>query len=193
MRGMVTARPSFTEPEYLALERASSTKHEFINGLILAMAGGDPVHNLVCSNALRALGALADKRGCLVFTSDQRVHVQATGAYVYPDVTVVCGRPERHAEDAQALVNPAIIVEVISPSTEDHDRGAKGRHYRRIPSLEHLLVIEPRERSVEHHRRTGPSRWEVVEATADDAIALFDGQLMLRDLFANIDAVAAKP
>ena len=121
-----------TSIEYLALERESTTKHELVNGRILAMAGASPLHNLLAANAASALGRMLTGKPGIVLSSNQRVHAPPLcegGLYAYPDVTVVCARPEFHPEDMQTLVNPKVIVEVLSDSTEAYDRGAKFSHY----------------------------------------------------------------
>src|SRR5688572_21846950 len=124
-----------TEEEYLMKERPSPVKHEFLRGETYAMAGASAAHNLIASNTLRALGNQLQARPCMVLGSDQRVHVPTTGLYTYPDVTVICGQLRFHEKDPHSLINPLLIVEVLSDTTEDYDRGAKFSHYRTIPSL----------------------------------------------------------
>ncbi len=138
-----------TYAEYLALERASEVKHEYVNGEAYAMAGGSPEHARLQGRALHVLTlALAGKR-CDVFTSDLRVRIEATGRSTYPDVTVVCDRIDRAGDDPDAITNPALIVEVLSDSTEAEDRGAKWAHYQRLASLKHYVLVSQREQRVE--------------------------------------------
>jgi Uma2 family endonuclease len=151
-------RRSFTFREYLDLEDASNTKHEYANGEIYAMAGGSPEHAaLAVAVAGRLLEAL---RGgpCRVYSSDLRVRVKATGLATYPDVTVVCGALEHDPESDSTVTNPTVVVEVISPSTAEYDRGEKLDHYQRIPSLGACLFVASDARAVTLVRREG-DRW----------------------------------
>jgi Uma2 family endonuclease len=143
----------------LAQERASQVKHEYVNGELAAMAGASPQHNLVAANIAGALREQLRDRPCLVLPSDQRVYVPSTGLYAYPDVTVVCGQPEFHAKDDWVLLNPIVIFEVPSESTEAFDRGAKFAHYRHLDSLVEYVLVAVGERRVEHYRRLDPAQW----------------------------------
>ena len=147
---MSLARQRITPQEYLALERASEVRHEYFNGSVYAMAGAKERHNLVTSNVSGELHARFKGRGCKVHSSDMRVKVDTTGLYTYPDVVALCG-PARFEDDEQdTLVNPALIVEVLSPPTEAYDRGEKFAHYRRIASVTDYLLISPDRLRVEH-------------------------------------------
>jgi Uma2 family endonuclease len=137
-----------TEEEYLAFDDATEGKHWYANGQIYAMAGGTPRHSAICNNVGAALKSLVAKRRCLVFQSDLRVHVPETGLYNYPDVTVVCGNAERHPKSRNTVVNPTVIVEVLSKSTQGDDRGAKSTHYRSLPSLKEYLLVSTRSEHV---------------------------------------------
>ena len=131
---MISAeRTSFTATDYLAMEGASDRKHEFVHGAIVAMAGARPAHNALASNVSPSLVILTRSRGCLTFHSDQRVHVPATKLYAYPDVTLACGERRYDDADPPSLLNPTLLVEVTSDSTEDFDRGRKFLHYSEHP------------------------------------------------------------
>ena len=147
------------EDEYLELERRSEAKHELINGQIVAMAGATFVHNDIAANVLAALRILLRGKGCKAVGSDQRVHVPATGLFTYPDVTVVCGRPEFHPKGQDTLLNPRVLVEVLSDTTERYDRGAKFAHYRSIPSFVEYVLVAQDELRVEHFRRVETEQW----------------------------------
>ena len=153
----VLHRYSFAD--YLALEEASNTKHEFLNGEIYAMAGGTPEHAALAVATSATL--LAQLRGgpCRVFSSDLRVRVLATGLATYPDVTVVCGPMERDPEGAETATNPRLVVEVSSKSTEAYDRGEKLDHYRRIPSLQAVVLISHRNPEIEVWERAADGEW----------------------------------
>ena len=138
-----TARKTWTEDEYLALEAESDEKHELVNGEIIAMAGGSPAHNTIAMNVGSELRALIKSKGrpCRVLSSDQRVNVNDTGLYTYPDVTVLCGPARTPPKSPSSLTNPLMLVEVLSDDTEAYDRGAKFAHYQRLPSLESYLLV----------------------------------------------------
>jgi Uma2 family endonuclease len=174
--------------EYLAMEQASETRHEYLDGEIYAMAGGTPEHGLLCANAIRELGVLLRGRGCTVYTSDVRVRVQATGLTTYPDVTVVCGRLERDPEDRNAIANPIMLVEVLSAGTESYDREQKFAHYRRIPSLREYLLVSQRERHVEHYRRNDDGTWTLRDVWPPDVVDLGSIRcaLSLEDLYQGV-------
>jgi len=145
--------------DYLAFEEASTTKHEFLNGEIYGMAGGTPEHAALSVAVSSAL--LAQLRGgpCRVYSSDLRVRVLATGLATYPDVTVVCGEVERDPESATSVVNPRVVVEVLSDATEAYDRGQKLDHYRRIPSLAAVVLVSHREPVIEVWERAAEGAW----------------------------------
>ncbi|MSP61361.1 MAG: Uma2 family endonuclease [Myxococcales bacterium] len=187
------ARGLATEDEYLAAERRSETRHEFVNGEIVAMAGGSQRHNLIGGNLARALGNALAGRPCLVFPSDQRVAVTATGLYTYPDVTVVCGPPRSHPKDPSSLVNPILLAEVLSEATEAYDRGAKFAHYRNLPSLAEYLMVSTDERRVEHYRRIEPDQWLLTARVGATAIALpaLEVTIALDDVYAKVELLDA--
>jgi Uma2 family endonuclease len=125
----------YTPLQYLALERDAKFKHEYYDGYITAMAGGSPEHNRIAFNFARKLGNQLEGRDCEAFTSDTRLCVSSTGLYTYPDVMVVCGEALfQKIEGLETLLNPTMIVEVLSPTTESYDRGAKFAHYPQLPA-----------------------------------------------------------
>jgi Uma2 family endonuclease len=158
--GMTTASPrAFTEAEYLALEAASEEKHEFVDGSIVAMAGASPAHNALAVNIAAALLTLTRGRGCVVLSSDQRVHVPPTGLYTYPDVTVACGERHYRSGHPPSLINPTLLVEVTSDTSEDYDRGRKFLHYQAIESLREYVIVSHREPRIDHYRRLDSGQW----------------------------------
>jgi Uma2 family endonuclease len=158
--------------EYLAAEALSDVRHEFLNGEVWEMAGGTPEHaGLAAAISGELRGALRGKP-CRVFSSDLRIRIQETGLSTYPDVAVVCGQLATAVEDEQAAVNPVVLVEVLSPTTEGYDRGAKAAHYRRIPALREYVLVSPSEPRIEVHRRTESGRWELLEARPGERIEL---------------------
>ncbi|CAN5451990.1 Uma2 family endonuclease [soil metagenome] len=139
----------YTFAEYTRLEAESSTRHEFLDGEIYAMAGGTPEHAAMAM----AIGSplLERLRGgpCRVFTSDLRVRVSATGLTTYPDVTVVCGPSLRDPDSPTTVTNPKVVVEVTSDGTERYDRGEKLEHYQRVPTIDAVVIVSHRERCIE--------------------------------------------
>jgi Uma2 family endonuclease len=158
-----------SEDEYLARERVAETKHELIHGQMVAMAGGSIRHNAMVANLVAALHARLRGKGCLTLPSDQRTHVPATGLYTYPDVTIICGDPQRHRKDSETILNPRVLVEVLSKSTEGYDRGAKFAHYRSIESLQTYLMINLDEPRVERYER-GEGVWTLHDVVGEEAI-----------------------
>jgi Uma2 family endonuclease len=178
-----------TEEEYLQAERRSSIKSEWRKGRVLAMSGGSPRHNLIAGNVLAALKAALRGRRCLVLPSDQRVHVAATGTYTYPDVTVTCEKPQFHAKDRDSLTNPKVVVEVLSRSTEAHDRGAKFADSQSIPSLQEYVIVAQAERRVEHFRKLETGQWLLTVIEGDGVLALpgLDCQVPLAEIYADLE------
>lgn len=148
-----TLRVGMSEQEYLALERTSGERHEYAQGELYAMAGGTRAHSLIAGNILRELGLALLDRPCEVHGPDLRIKIAATGRYTYADVLVVCGRPLFEDEQRDNLLNPRVIVEVLSDSTERYDRGEKFAQYRLIPSLLDYVLVSQRERLIERFRR----------------------------------------
>jgi Uma2 family endonuclease len=133
---VATAPTTLTAEEYLRLERASEEKHEYANGQMFAMAGATRTHRKLAANIYVALQAQETACGCIPDTSDTRLFIPATKSYTYPDVVMNCGEEQRFQDDVQdTLLNPTLIVEVLSPSTEAYDRGKKFISYTSIPSL----------------------------------------------------------
>jgi Uma2 family endonuclease len=165
-----TRRMHHTHSEYKALEDESSVRHEYLDGEIYAMAGGSPDHAALAAAVIRALGSEL-RAGCRAFTSDLRVRIAATGLSTYPDVSVVCGRTERAAEDPLAVTNPTLLVEITSPSTEDYDRGEKLRHYQQLASIREVLIVSHRAPRLTLYRREATG-WVALEAGAGEVIAL---------------------
>ena len=161
---MMPARKStMTYAEYLAFEEKSVEKHEFLNGEVFAMAGGTIEHAALAAAVINALSNAVRDRPCRVYSSDLRVRIRATGLTTYPDVAVVCGQPEVDAEDRCAIVNPLLVVEVLSDSSEAYDRGEKAAHYRHLPSLREYVLVSQHRPRIEVFRRNEAGRWELYE------------------------------
>lgn len=151
------ARKWVSPEEYLAREEQSAAKHEYFDGEVFAMAGGAPEHNLIAANVIRELGNQLEAGPCRVYSSDQRVKIPATGLYTYPDVTVVCDEPVYEPSRVPSLLNPTLIVEVLSESTEAYDRGEKFAQYQTIPSLREYVLVAADRQGIERFTRQGPA------------------------------------
>ncbi len=152
-----------TPDEYLAMERDADFKSEYYNGEIFAMAGASRKHNLICGNVFAALHAQFKNRSCEAYTGDMRVRVSETGLYTYPDVLALCEPPLFDDEEKDTLLNPSLIIEVLSKSTESYDRGEKFAHYRTLSSLKEYILISQNSFQIEHYMRQSGSRWILSE------------------------------
>ncbi|MBK6514267.1 MAG: Uma2 family endonuclease [Polyangiaceae bacterium] len=185
---MVVATPHhvFSYEEYLERERVTGLKHEFLEGHVFAMAGGTPEHARLIAEVSFALRSLIDPRRCRVFSSELKVRVRATGLVTYPDVAVVCGDVERDEADPNAVLNPTILVEVLSPSTEAYDRGEKWAHYRRIEGLAAYVLVSvvPARLEVYERQANGDFVHRVAERGETLALACAGGALEVDALYA---------
>lgn len=182
-----TLESEMTYDEYLALEARSETKHEYVRGEMLAMAGGTPEHAALATAMAIALGIALRGRPCRVYSSDLRVRVRETDLATYPDVTVVCGRLETADDDRHAAANPIVLVEVLSESTEAHDRGTKFAHYRHLASLREYVLVAQHERRIEVYRRNPEGRFELFEAGAGETFELtsIGATVAVDEIYAN--------
>src|SRR3954453_18680263 len=169
-----------TYAEYLALEASSNVKHEFLNGEIYAMAGGTPEHAALAAAITTLIGAQLGEGPCRAFSSDLKVRVLATGLVSYPDLTIICGAVEYDPQSRLVAVNPTLIVEVLSDSTEDWDRGEKLEHFKQIPSLPECLLVSHRTRQIELWSRNPDGSWSHRAAAAGDTIDLLSIEGSLR-------------
>lgn len=183
------AHRRFIFGEYLLLEEDSRTKHEFLNGQVWAMAGGSPEHAAVSMNVGTLLNVALRQQPCRTFNSDLRVRAQATGLATYPDVTVVCGPLQFDPDDSkrQTVVNPRVVIEVLSPSTEDYDRGEKLGHYKTIDSLAEVVFIAHDRREVEVVRRESDGSWSrhIFSEGGSAQLASLGCELPLDEIYRN--------
>lgn len=157
-------KPNLTFDEYLDIEGKAEFKSEFVNGWMFAMAGASPEHNQVVANVITEFSLQLKKRPCIVYPSDMPLKVEKRDHGRYPDVTVVCGEPRFHkGKYLKALINPTVLVEVLSTTTEDLDRAAKAEEYRSIPSLREYLFIAQDRCHVEHYVRQTVNQWLFTE------------------------------
>ena len=158
-----------TEAEYLEFERASELKHEYFDGEIFAMTGASEAHNLICMSAAFLLYGQLRGRPCKVYQSDMRVKVEATRLYTYPDIVVMCGEAQFADGEFDTLLNPVVIIEVLSPSTERYDRGKKFQHYREIASLREYVLISQESPHIERYLRQDGGGWLLSDAKGLEA------------------------
>lgn len=180
----------YSPEEYLTLEREAEYKSEYFNGEISAMTGASRRHNLVAGNVFASLHAQLRQRPCEIYPSDMRVKVSPTGLYTYPDVVVVCGEPSFDDERKDTLLNPTLLVEVLSKSTASYDRGEKFEHYRKLDSLTEYLVIAQNKHHVEHYVRQPDNQWLLSET--DDLqetvhLPSTGCELTLTDIYAKVE------
>ncbi len=186
---MSTALKRITPQEYLIRERQASIKSEFYQGEIFAMGGGSANHSLIAANFVREAGNALRDKPCIVFNSDLRVQVQSTGLYTYPDATIVCGELLFDDDHRDTLLNPTVIVEVLSDSTEKYDRGKKSNHYRQIASLKELILIAQDRSHVERFTRQPNGDWlfhEQKELTADFELKSLGISIAISELYRGV-------
>ncbi len=178
-----------TPEQYLAMERAAETKSEFYGGEVFAMSGASRQHNTITTNTLVSLHPQVRRRRCNIFANDMRVKVAATGLSTYPDIAIVCGGAKFEDAELDTLLNPTVIIEVLSKSTATYDRGEKFEHYRKIPSLVEYLLIAQERRLVEHYIRQPDGRWLLSEASdLQDVVELptIECRLALADVYEDV-------
>jgi Uma2 family endonuclease len=159
-----------TEEEYLDLEELSETRNEYFNGEIFAMSGASYNHVICTGNINASLNNQLKKRDCRVLNSNMRVLIKKTGLYTYPDTTVVCGKSElKKHKGLETLTNPVLIVEVLSPSTADYDKGAKFEHYRTIDSLQEYVLVWQDKKRVARYTKQSDNSWNLQDFIGDDA------------------------
>ena len=178
-------RHSHSFADYLATEEVSKVRHEFYAGEIYAMAGGSPEHAAMAAAITASLGRQLEGTGCRVYSSDLRVRVLATGLATYPDVTVICGPSARDPESLTHVTNPKLVVEVLSPGTENYDRSEKLEHYKQVPSLSAVVLVDYRAELVELWTRNGDA-WSQARFGTGEQVPLDAIQCAL-----SVDAVYA--
>ncbi len=189
--------PRLTPDAYLAFERASEVRHEYHDGLITLQAGASFAHTLLNANTIAALERTLRDRPCTVHSSDLRISIAQGRRYVYPDVTVICGEPVYDPRDTagETIANPALIVEILSPSTEAIDRGKKFHAYQQIATLQDYLLIAQDAVRVEHFRRFDTHIWQIMLITdLDESIALpvIGGSIALADIYRKVSLLPAE-
>jgi Uma2 family endonuclease len=167
--------PLISIEEYLEFEAQSELKHEYCDGRMWAMAGGTGAHNTICFNIGASLGAQLRGSSCRGFTADQRVRIPDTKLYSYPDATVVCGEAKFEDSAETTLLNPTVLVEVLSLSTESRDRGLKWARYQKLDSLRDYLLVEQNSAHIDHYARQADGSWRMLPLDGLDAEVQLSG------------------
>lgn len=177
-------KATMSPSEYLHWERSQRDRYQFLNGEVYAMAGGSPRHNLLSVRVLARLDAALRGGPCRPFSSDQKIHIPTTGDYVYADGVVVCGPVKLHNETTDVIENPKLVVEVLSKSTERHDRDEKWQAYSDIPSLTDYVLVSQRLPRIEHYSRGTDGSWTYRVVGAGYKLSLsIDTILVVDDLY----------
>ncbi len=183
-----------TSEEYLVIERDCELKHEFFRGEMFAMSGATRAHCAITFNLARHLGNQLADRNCTAFVNDMRVKVSESGLYTYPDGVVTCEEPRYEDDQFDTLLNPQVIIEVLSKSTESYDRGKKFEHYRQIGSLRDYVLIAQDRPHVERFSCREDRQWLLADVSGLDAkleLPTIDGSLALADLYAKVQFPAS--
>ena len=176
----------YTYADYVALEMTSTGKHEFLNGEIYAMAGGSEEHSALAAEMVRVLGNAVGDRPCRVHTSDLRIYVEAAGLATFPDCSVICGPLEQHDPSPMATaLNPTILVEVTSDSSEDYDKGAKLEYYRTIPTLREYVIVSHRDQQIVVETRRNDGTWSTRVAMRGERIEVssLNAELIVDEIY----------
>ena len=176
--------------EYLESERKATEKHELHNGLLITMTGASLKHNAIVRNLIAEIAPFLKGKPCDVFPSDLRVNIPATNSFTYPDLTIVCGEPELLDDHADTLLNPSVIIEVLSPSTENYDKGNKFFIYQQIPSLKEYILIRSTAIEVQIITKKENDLWQfetITNAEASFFIKTTAQQIPLKEVYYDIN------
>ena len=188
--------PYFTPGEYLSLERVSEIRHEYLEGCVYAMAGESPTHSTICFNLVGVLHPQLRGTPCRGFSPNMKVRAGEAGLYAYPDLSVACGEPIFQDEHGDVLLNPAVIFEVLSPSTEAYDRGEKFARYRALETLTDYVLVAQDRPHVEHFSRRPDGTWMREEVDGPDATLTLNSincRLPLADVYERVAFPGRQP
>ncbi len=159
-----------TPEEYLAFEEQSSDRHEYYGGRVVALAGGNQAHSIICSHLNGLLHSHLRKRPCVIYTSDMKIRADRPRTYMYPDLTVVCGESQFEDATRRVLLNPVIMIKVLSESTEQYDRGKKFQFYRSIATVQEYVLVAQDAKHIDHYRRQSEHLWVLTSINGDDGM-----------------------
>ena len=180
----------YSVEEYLMLEEAGDEKHEYHDGVIYAMAGGSFNHDMISGNLYAILHRFAGSSSCFAFTSNMKLKIEAYNLYTYPDAMLICGQPRFEANRTDVVINPLLLAEVLSKSTESYDRGKKFEIYRALPTFQEYLLIDQQRVYVEHYHRLHIGRWEYAILTEPTDVVKLHSialEISVQDLYAQVD------
>ena len=183
-------KKKLTEAEYLAIERAAEFKSEFCNGEMVAMPSASRQHNEIKENLIHEIGIRLKGGPCRTYSADQRVKIDRTGLYTYPDLLIVCGRAEFDPDHRDILYNPQVIIEILSKSTESYDRGLKFLHYRRLTSLREYVLVSQEQKLVERFVRQTDETWVLTTFDNSDgefALSTVPVRVPLADVYRGVE------
>lgn len=182
-------KKKLTIEEYLAFEETSIKKHEYYKGEVFAMSGAKISHNIISGNLYFRLREKLNGKSCSPFNSDQRIHIPLNSLFTYPDISIICGEPETLNNDHLNLLNPTVIIEVLSSSTKDYDRGEKFKLYRDILSLREYILVDSQSIHIEVFRINDTNHWELEEyksANAELIIKAINVVLPVADVYQGV-------
>lgn len=185
----IAAQTYLSPEEYIAAERKATLKSEYLSGEIIAMSGASDTHNLITMNTAMGLYNQLIERRCRVYASDMRVGISTEVSYFYPDIAVTCDKPRFEDDVFDTLINPQVVIEVLSDSTANYDRGEKFRRYRQLESLQEYLLISQDQVHVEHYLRQG-KQWILSEFSAlENVLPLtsIGAELSLRQIYRFVE------
>ncbi len=185
---------TYTLAEYLQLEQVENLKYEFHDGLVAAMAGGTPKHGQIQTNTSRVLGnvLIQEHKSCTTYSSDVKIAIEHSRLYFYPDLSVVCGDLQTSTQVSNAIVNPILIIEVLSEGTEAFDRGKKFYYYRKIPSLREYVLISQEEAIVDVYSRTSENIWQLRSYSGmkgELSLHSLDVSIKLAEIYRNVPEI----
>lgn len=189
--GLAKQKTSYSPKEYLELERQAETRHEFVDGIIYAMAGESLSHSQICVNLAGEVRAKLKRKDCQALSPNMKVRAESKGMFAYPDLTIVCGKPLFHDKQKDVLLNPKVIIEVLSPSTHRYDQTKKFFRYRKeLSSLTDYVLIYQDTPFIEHHEKQTDGRWTHNAADGIDdilRIATIEIELSLCEIYDRVE------
>ncbi len=189
----VPTKDYITSEEYLTTEREVEFKSEYYQGEVVAMSGASFNYNVIAANLLGLLFGLR-KSGCQAFGSDLRLHIPLSSLYTYPDVSIICGKPEFLDQHQDTILNPSVLIEILSPSTEKYDRGKKFMLYRSIPTLQEYILIDSQFQLIEKYTRNADNHWVLTDYTQPEDSLVFTSisfKLSVQEIYSGTAGIPA--
>ncbi|MCK9209412.1 MAG: Uma2 family endonuclease [Ignavibacteriaceae bacterium] len=188
---MIPKKKTFITPEeYLEIERKAGFKSEYFNGEMFALAGAGKTHNKISSNLIINIGAHLKNKSCLIYGSDMKVKIKSSGLYTYPDISVVCGDEKFEDDESDILLNPKLVIEILSESTESYDRGKKFEHYRTLESLQEYVLVSQEKPKVEQFLKQPDDKWLYSEVNGIDSIvplSSIECEIDLKEIYHKVE------